>query len=216
MPANGDEQLNFLLKCVKYSSNGKVNFDQVATECNIVTKAAAAKRYERLMKANGISPNGGPSSQTDASSSQEASISGATTTKSKPKTPTKSRSTTGTKTPSARKRKTTGKANDTSKKVKVDDPDDSDVKTHVKREDSNDHVFNKKRREKMMKSSNDQLFSEDLGMVEGSLDREDGDVHKEFCPTNVTTKHHGSGGSANNGSDYARGGAEYDINGDEA
>ncbi|EEP79279.1 predicted protein [Uncinocarpus reesii 1704] len=56
---SADDQLNFLLSCVKNSNNGKVNFAAVAEECEIVTKGAAAKRYERLMKANGINPNGG-------------------------------------------------------------------------------------------------------------------------------------------------------------
>ncbi|KAI1965892.1 hypothetical protein LOZ58_000792 [Ophidiomyces ophidiicola] len=56
---SSEEQLNFLLSCVKNSNNGKVNFDLVAKECEIVSKGAAAKRYERLMKANGINPNGG-------------------------------------------------------------------------------------------------------------------------------------------------------------
>ncbi|EFW22914.1 conserved hypothetical protein [Coccidioides posadasii str. Silveira] len=38
---SGEEQLNFLLSCVKHSNNGKVNFEAVATECEIVTKGAA-------------------------------------------------------------------------------------------------------------------------------------------------------------------------------
>ncbi|WEW56379.1 hypothetical protein PRK78_001822 [Emydomyces testavorans] len=54
-----EEQLNFLLSCVRNSNNGKVNFEAVAQECEIISKGAAAKRYERLMKANGINPNGG-------------------------------------------------------------------------------------------------------------------------------------------------------------
>ncbi|CAD6453416.1 dbe785de-dbb2-42b2-bef1-45d9af559bde [Sclerotinia trifoliorum] len=35
----------------------QVDFSQVAKECNIVTKGAAAKRYERLMRSHGIAPN---------------------------------------------------------------------------------------------------------------------------------------------------------------
>ena len=96
--ATPDDQLKFLLNCVKHSNNGKVelfkghlrdcktdrqqiDFVEVAKECGIVSKGAAyvlfplflpsklfsdtcfssrAKRYERLMKANGIHPNGGP------------------------------------------------------------------------------------------------------------------------------------------------------------
>lgn len=58
--ATPDDQLKFLLNCVKHSQNGKIDFVEVARECAIVSKGAAAKRYERLMKANGIHPNGGP------------------------------------------------------------------------------------------------------------------------------------------------------------
>ncbi|KAL8932793.1 MAG: hypothetical protein Q9211_006123 [Gyalolechia sp. 1 TL-2023] len=52
--ASADEQLKFLLSCIRYSVNGKIEFAQVANECSIVSKGAAAKRYERLMKAHGI------------------------------------------------------------------------------------------------------------------------------------------------------------------
>ncbi|KAL9002835.1 MAG: hypothetical protein Q9188_004260 [Gyalolechia gomerana] len=52
--ASADEQLKFLLSCIRYSVNGKIDFAEVASECSIVSKGAAAKRYERLMKAHGI------------------------------------------------------------------------------------------------------------------------------------------------------------------
>ncbi|OJD15668.1 hypothetical protein AJ78_04086 [Emergomyces pasteurianus Ep9510] len=255
MPANSEEQLNFLLKCVKYTSNGRVilfalsrsiklqhavhcphkfchimltitksqvNFDEVAKECNIITKAAAAKRYERLMKANGITPNGGPASRTDASSPPEASSNGTILKNSKPQTPTKSRSTAGTKTPSVRKRKITVNANGTSKKSKgeksVDDSDDTDGaggKTHVKSEDGDDNIFDGEPGEtSRMKSSNDPLLSEGFGAVEGDLGREDGELYNEFCAINRTTKHGGSAGSGNNGG-YTHGSSDHDITGDE-
>ncbi|MCJ1432093.1 hypothetical protein MMC27_001449 [Xylographa pallens] len=51
---NNDEQFKFLISCIRYSNNGKVDFSEVAKECGIVTKGAAAKRYERMMKAHGI------------------------------------------------------------------------------------------------------------------------------------------------------------------
>ncbi|TGO66180.1 hypothetical protein BOTNAR_0066g00200 [Botryotinia narcissicola] len=35
----------------------QVDFGQVAKECKIVTKGAAAKRYERMMRSHGIAPN---------------------------------------------------------------------------------------------------------------------------------------------------------------
>ncbi|KAK3903355.1 hypothetical protein C8A05DRAFT_32895 [Staphylotrichum tortipilum] len=57
MPAIDTEaQFKFLLCCIKHSAAGKVNFDNVAAELEIVSKAAAAKRYERLLKAHNITP----------------------------------------------------------------------------------------------------------------------------------------------------------------
>ncbi|KAL2160340.1 hypothetical protein VTH06DRAFT_1513 [Thermothelomyces fergusii] len=71
MPSNDTEaQFKFLLCCIKHSTAGKINFDNVAQELDIVSKAAAAKRYERLLKAHNISPTsprkGGASGDTDA------------------------------------------------------------------------------------------------------------------------------------------------------
>ncbi|KIW92922.1 uncharacterized protein Z519_06771 [Cladophialophora bantiana CBS 173.52] len=60
--STSDDQLKFLLSCVRHASHGRVDFVEVAKECGVVSKGAAAKRYERLMKAIGISPSGGPSS----------------------------------------------------------------------------------------------------------------------------------------------------------
>ncbi|KAI9860218.1 MAG: hypothetical protein M1830_006235 [Pleopsidium flavum] len=54
--ASNEEQFKFLISCIRYSNNGKVDFGEVARECGIVTKGAAAKRYERMMKAHGIHP----------------------------------------------------------------------------------------------------------------------------------------------------------------
>ncbi|KAI9807605.1 MAG: hypothetical protein M1825_005545 [Sarcosagium campestre] len=51
---NYEEHFKFLLSCIRHSSAGKVDFGKVSTECDIVSKGAAAKRYERLMKAHGI------------------------------------------------------------------------------------------------------------------------------------------------------------------
>ncbi|KAL8750921.1 MAG: hypothetical protein Q9184_006243, partial [Pyrenodesmia sp. 2 TL-2023] len=52
--ASADEQLKFLLSCIRHSVNGKIDFTEVASECSIISKGAAAKRYERLMKAHNI------------------------------------------------------------------------------------------------------------------------------------------------------------------
>ncbi|KAF5874251.1 uncharacterized protein Bfra_004258 [Botrytis fragariae] len=56
-PASNEEQFKFLISCIRYSNNGKVDFGQVAKECKIVTKGAAAKRYERMMRSHSIAPN---------------------------------------------------------------------------------------------------------------------------------------------------------------
>ncbi|QSZ33719.1 hypothetical protein DSL72_005290 [Monilinia vaccinii-corymbosi] len=73
-PASNEEQFKFLISCIRYSNNGKVDFGQVAKECKIVTKGAAAKRYERMMRSHGIAPNAAsikpaPGSSTTTSSS---------------------------------------------------------------------------------------------------------------------------------------------------
>ncbi|KAJ9149829.1 hypothetical protein NKR23_g3919 [Pleurostoma richardsiae] len=61
MPGHDTEsQFKFLIACIKHSASGKVDFGKVAEELDIVSKGAAAKRYERLMKAHGISSSGNP------------------------------------------------------------------------------------------------------------------------------------------------------------
>ncbi|CAK7238921.1 MAG: hypothetical protein STHCBS139747_000342 [Sporothrix thermara] len=45
------DQVTFLLACIKHTvANGKIDFGSLATELNLPSKAAAAKRYERLKK----------------------------------------------------------------------------------------------------------------------------------------------------------------------
>ncbi|KAL8684405.1 MAG: hypothetical protein Q9218_008307 [Villophora microphyllina] len=71
---NNEELVKFLISCIRHGVNGKVanlvlcnpqllsqlyfqiDFDAVAKDCDIVSKGAAAKRYERLLKANNIVP----------------------------------------------------------------------------------------------------------------------------------------------------------------
>ncbi|KAK4691817.1 hypothetical protein P7C71_g5265, partial [Lecanoromycetidae sp. Uapishka_2] len=53
-PASNDDQFKFLISCIRYSNNGKVDFEEVRKECDICSRGAAAKRYERMMKAHGI------------------------------------------------------------------------------------------------------------------------------------------------------------------
>ncbi|KAI1171638.1 hypothetical protein F4777DRAFT_564669 [Nemania sp. FL0916] len=54
-----DSQFRFLISCIRNSTAGRVDFEEVRQECNIISKGAAAKRYERLMKAHNIAPGGG-------------------------------------------------------------------------------------------------------------------------------------------------------------
>ncbi|GAP88937.1 hypothetical protein SAMD00023353_3400070 [Rosellinia necatrix] len=49
-----DSQFRFLISCIRNSTAGKVDFEEVRKECDIISKGAAAKRYERLMKAHNI------------------------------------------------------------------------------------------------------------------------------------------------------------------
>ncbi|KAI9835960.1 MAG: hypothetical protein M1837_003572 [Sclerophora amabilis] len=58
-PSSNDEQFKFLISCIRNANNSKVDFAEVAKECGIVSKGAAAKRYERMMKAHGINNPGG-------------------------------------------------------------------------------------------------------------------------------------------------------------
>ncbi|KYK55767.1 hypothetical protein DCS_07731 [Drechmeria coniospora] len=51
---NNSEQVRFLVTCIKHTNQGRPNFELVAEELDIVTKAAAQKRYERLLKAHGV------------------------------------------------------------------------------------------------------------------------------------------------------------------
>ena len=68
-PATNEEQFRFLISCIRWSNNGRVDFQEVANECHVVSKGAAAKRYERMMRAHGIHPNGGPAVPIESSRS---------------------------------------------------------------------------------------------------------------------------------------------------
>ncbi|KAF4267866.1 hypothetical protein KXV68_004244 [Aspergillus fumigatus] len=78
-PANPDETVKFLLSCIRYSTSGKVDFNEVAKACNIVSRGAAAKRYERLLKAyiesanTGATAKAGPPKKSKAKGAGESS-----------------------------------------------------------------------------------------------------------------------------------------------
>ncbi|KAF7628329.1 hypothetical protein F9C07_1058784 [Aspergillus flavus] len=60
-PITDSEQIEFLLSCVRHANSGKVDFGEVAKECSIVSRGAAAKRYERLSKGRNNAPGAGSS-----------------------------------------------------------------------------------------------------------------------------------------------------------
>ncbi|KAI9774801.1 MAG: hypothetical protein M1840_000017 [Geoglossum simile] len=74
-PSNED-QFKFLISCIRYSNNGRVDFGEVASECGIVSKGAAAKRYERMMKAHGIATAASPSKCSNSSPTKRKSPKG--------------------------------------------------------------------------------------------------------------------------------------------
>ncbi|KAK6341006.1 hypothetical protein TWF696_009318 [Orbilia brochopaga] len=58
--STSEDQFLFLISCIKNAKNGKPDFELVAKERGIVSRAAAAKRYSRLMKAHGVSVEASP------------------------------------------------------------------------------------------------------------------------------------------------------------
>ncbi|GAB7347888.1 hypothetical protein MBLNU459_g5413t1 [Dothideomycetes sp. NU459] len=54
-----EDQVKFLVACFRNANPkpGKIDWNAVAAECGIITSGAAAKRWERLLKANGIAPS---------------------------------------------------------------------------------------------------------------------------------------------------------------
>ncbi|KAJ4254892.1 hypothetical protein NW762_009690 [Fusarium torreyae] len=106
------DQVKFLVSCIGHTSNGRPDFQSVADELGIVSKAAAQKRYERMLKAHGISR---PGALADSAASA-------------PVTPSK-RKTKAEGAGSAKKRTPRG----TAKKEESDDEDDFKPKAAAKK-----------------------------------------------------------------------------------
>ncbi|VUC23350.1 unnamed protein product [Clonostachys rosea] len=68
--ADATEQVRFLVHCIGNAQNGRPDFNAVATEMGIVSKAAAQKRYERLLKQYNITrkPNQAATTNGDSES----------------------------------------------------------------------------------------------------------------------------------------------------
>ncbi|PKY04734.1 hypothetical protein P168DRAFT_281111 [Aspergillus campestris IBT 28561] len=93
----------FLLSCVRHSNNGKINFEEVATECGITSKGAAAKRYERLVKAHSSTTKAAPSTN-DENANANANT-GAAETPKKGRSPAKRKTATASAKRAAKKAK---------------------------------------------------------------------------------------------------------------
>ncbi|KAJ4316432.1 hypothetical protein N0V84_007870 [Fusarium piperis] len=81
------EQVKFLVSCIGHTSNGRPDFQAVAEELSIVSKAAAQKRYERMLKAHGINRPGalvGGDSAPATPTKRKAKAEGAGSAKKKP------------------------------------------------------------------------------------------------------------------------------------
>ncbi|KAL4744335.1 hypothetical protein BDW72DRAFT_199696 [Aspergillus terricola var. indicus] len=52
MSLSDDDHVVLLLSCIQHSDIQKIDFAAVAQQCNITTSGAAAKRYQRLLKAH--------------------------------------------------------------------------------------------------------------------------------------------------------------------
>ncbi|KAG6004119.1 hypothetical protein E4U21_001390 [Claviceps maximensis] len=111
------DQVKFLVSCIGHTNNGRPDFTAVAEELGIVSKAAAQKRYERMLKANGVTASKGHKGNESAPSTPDA-------------TPVK-RKAAAPRTPASAK-KTRGK------NVKKEETDGEDSKEGVKKEEESD------------------------------------------------------------------------------
>ncbi|KAH6891135.1 hypothetical protein B0T10DRAFT_595287 [Thelonectria olida] len=125
------DQVKFLAVCISHTTNGRPDFQLVADELSIVSKAAAQKRYERLLKSYGIKPGGG--STASAAGTPVASEKKAAVRKTPVKTPRKRKqaaddddgSPPATPTPASVKKRTR------TPRAKKEDTDDEETKPKV-------------------------------------------------------------------------------------
>ncbi|KLU81602.1 hypothetical protein MAPG_00687 [Magnaporthiopsis poae ATCC 64411] len=74
-PPDPSLQVQFLVTCIKHcTAPGRVDFAAVAADLNVPSKAAAAKRYERLLKAHGAWPPSAGGSASGPGSDGTASV----------------------------------------------------------------------------------------------------------------------------------------------
>ncbi|KAL4802773.1 hypothetical protein BDV18DRAFT_163735 [Aspergillus unguis] len=71
-----EDHLDLLISCIKRSSDGKIDFSAVATDCNIISAGAAAKRYSRLLKSHGENKARGAGSGSNSTNTAQANNQG--------------------------------------------------------------------------------------------------------------------------------------------
>ncbi|EFR00822.1 hypothetical protein MGYG_03826 [Nannizzia gypsea CBS 118893] len=171
----------FLIKCIKHSNNGKVDFASVAEECGIVSKGAAAKRYERILKGNGIHPSSSEGGDEDGAPGSANVTPKKNGTSSKPKTPrkspTKPKTNGAPKTPTKRKTNKGGANNESpTKKFKSEEKvSDSDASVKAENDEGEDGL--------PLRTKNDPF------LPAPAVDKENEDaMFKEFCDTGAPVK----------------------------
>ncbi|KAJ5820407.1 hypothetical protein N7474_005998 [Penicillium riverlandense] len=58
MPQTAEDHVKLLLCCIKHCYDRHIDFQEVSTELGLPSRAAAAKRYTRLLKAHGMDTMG--------------------------------------------------------------------------------------------------------------------------------------------------------------
>ncbi|KAK3191317.1 hypothetical protein K4F52_002527 [Lecanicillium sp. MT-2017a] len=66
------DQIKFLVACIGNTTNDRPDFTAVAKELSIVSKGAAQKRYERLLKSHGVTVTKSPTKASSTVADAEA------------------------------------------------------------------------------------------------------------------------------------------------
>ncbi|KAF1981310.1 hypothetical protein K402DRAFT_458157 [Aulographum hederae CBS 113979] len=140
-PLDVNDKLEFLICCIQNTKDGKPDWTVVAQQCNIVSKEAAAKRYERMVKAVNVPKAKEDSNSGDnkaASPSKKAAAKPSSPIKktpAKPRAPRKAKNAADGETP-AKRRKTAVKKSEES--VVDDDEEMEEADSKVKAEEAGD------------------------------------------------------------------------------
>ncbi len=70
-----DEKFKFLISCIRWSNNGKIDYARVAEDNKLPSKGAAYIKYRRIMQAHGLvvskSGSGSPKTKVEAKAAPE-------------------------------------------------------------------------------------------------------------------------------------------------